>query len=80
MCGSTRDVGAVVHRAMVAHVPYVKDTCAVCSKRNALRYYREGGKPIHARRGMEADSPAATDTATPTSGDGQDVGPTSREW
>lgn len=83
MCGSTRDVGAVVHRAMVAHVPYVKDTCRTCSRKNAVRYYREGGAPIYARRGNEENTaPAASDTGTtprPTSG-GQDVGPTSREW
>lgn len=74
MCGSTVRVGAVVHRQMVP--PNVKDTCALCSKRNALAYYRNGGAPIYARRATDSETEAGQ---APASG-GLDVGPTSRKW
>ncbi len=49
-CGSTKDVGEVVHRQMVAHRPYIKDLCGRCAKAVALAYYRGGGEPIYASR------------------------------
>lgn len=79
ICGSTDRVGAVVHRQMVAHMPYVQDTCRSCSRKNALRYYREGGEPIYARRSGDTDTaPEPTTDETPRGG--LDPGLTSREW
>jgi hypothetical protein len=49
VCGtSVGNVGEVVHRQMVAHIPYVRDACDACAKRLALSYYRGGGEVIYA--------------------------------
>jgi hypothetical protein len=50
LCGSTRDVGEVVHRQMVLNTPYVRDLCSRCAGQVARAYYRDGGAPIEARR------------------------------
>lgn len=78
-CGSTDRVGRVIHRQMVADRPYIQDTCARCSKANALAYYRNGGAIIYARRAKDADAaPEPTTDETPRGG--LDPGMTSREW